>query len=150
MCADIPDLVETSLNLGILTLTEGHAQVCFLVRSSSSAAKQALVDRLAALAEHSGAAIRLEGDYPPWEYRADSPLRERMTRIYRAQYGSEPKIEVIHAGLECGVLAAKIPDMDCVSIGPDIPDIHTPEEHLSLPSTQRVWEFVKELLKESK
>ncbi len=94
--------------------------------------------------------MEFSGDYPAWTYRASSPLRERMVCIFRAQYGREPVISAIHAGLECGILAAKIPDMDCVSIGPDLEKVHTPGERMSLSSLGRVWTFVRELLKESR
>ena len=150
MSQDIPGLVETSLNLGILSLSEGNARLCFLIRSSRAIGKESLKAQLASLAAAYSASVSYGGDYPPWEYRKDSPLRERMTEIYRRQYGSDPRIEVIHAGLECGVLASQLPGMDCVSIGPDLPDIHTPAERMDLAGTQRVWNFVKEILKESK
>ena len=85
-----------------------------------------------------------------WEYRADSALRDRMVAVYRDQYGAEPRIEVIHAGLECGLLSGKLPGLDCVSIGPDLEDIHTPRERMSIPSVQRIWAFVTEVLRRSK
>ena len=71
-------------------------------------------------------------------------------RIFQAQYGHEPKIEAIHAGVECGLLCGKLPDLDCVSVGPDLLEIHTPREKMSISSVQRVWEFLKEVLRESK
>ena len=77
-------------------------------------------------------------------------LRERMTEVFREQYGREPKIEAIHAGVECGLLCGKLPDLDCVSIGPDLEEIHTPRERMSVASVQRVWAFVLEVLKRSK
>ena len=146
----IPGLVQTSLNLGMLSLSEGRALLRFLLRSGDACEKQALADRLSALATQSGGSIHFSGDYPPWEYREDSPLREHMTALYRAQYGCEPTVEIIHMGVECGILAQKLPGMDCVSFGPDLKNIHTAEERMNLASVQRVWEFLKTLLRESK
>ena len=146
----LPGLPETSLNLGILTLDEGGAAMTFSVRSSVASRKRELIDRLRTLASLTGASFEFGGEYPAWEYREISPLRERMVRIYREMYGAEPKVLAIHAGLECGLLAEKLPGLDCVSIGPDMLDIHTPGERLSIPSVARTWEFVKEVLKQSK
>ena len=73
-----------------------------------------------------------------------------MVEIYKEQYGAEPKVEAIHAGLECGLLSAKLPGLDCVSIGPELRDIHTPRERMSVASVQRVWAFVLEVLRRSK
>ena len=97
-----------------------------------------------------GGHVEISGDYPAWEYRAESPLRDLMTEVYRRQYGEEPQVLAIHAGLECGLLSAKIPELDCVSIGPNMKDIHTTSERMSISSVQRVWKFVLEVLKESK
>ena len=150
MSAAIPGLVETSLNLGTLTLEDGCAVLRWSLRSSAADGKRELADALRAFAAADGAAVEFSGDYPAWTYRASSPLRERMVCIFRAQYGREPVISAIHAGLECGILAAKIPDMDCVSIGPDLEKVHTPGERMSISSLGRVWTFVRELLKESR
>ena len=87
------------------------------------------------------------GEYPAWEYKADSPLREIMTEVYMEQYGRKPAVEVIHAGLECGLLSGKLDGLDCVSFGPDIVDIHTTREKLSIPSVQRTWKLLLEVLK---
>ena len=92
--------------------------------------------------------MEVSGDYPGWKYRKDSPLRDKMTAVYKEMYGKEPVVEAIHAGLECGILGNKIPDLDCVSIGPDMKAIHTTEETLSISSTRRVWEFLVRLLEE--
>lgn len=94
--------------------------------------------------------VDFSGEYPAWEYRADSPLRELMERVYREQYGKEPVIEAIHAGLECGLLAGKLPGLDCVSIGPDLLEIHTPRERMDVASVRRVWAFVREVIRRAK
>lgn len=150
MSADMPGLVETSLNMGILELSpqEGQLQVAFSVRSSIESAKYALIGRLEAVTELAGGSSSVKGDYPGWQYRKDSPLRDKMVAVYERMYGESPKVEAIHAGLECGILGSKIKDLDCVSIGPQMHDIHTTEETLSISSTRRVWEYLVCLLQE--
>ena len=148
MSADMPGLVETSLNLGILEYTEGKLRAEFSVRSSVESAKHALIARLSALTALVGGTKQVTGDYPGWKYRKDSPLRDKMTALYEKMYGSSPKVEAIHAGLECGILGSKIKDLDCVSMGPQMTAIHTTEETLNIPSTRRVWEYLVALLEE--
>lgn len=148
MSADMPGLVETSLNMGILQLDEKELHASFAVRSSVESAKAALIDRMAAVVCLAGGACEVAGDYPGWKYRVDSPLREKMVALYERMYGKKPQVEAIHAGLECGLLGSKIPDLDCVSFGPQMNDIHTTEETLSISSTARVWEYLIKLLAE--
>ena len=88
------------------------------------------------------------GEYPAWEYKADSKLRGVMVETYTRMFGKEPTVVAIHAGLECGLLSEKLPGLDCVSIGPDMQDIHTSREKLSIASTKRTWDFLLEILKE--
>lgn len=146
MSADMPGLVETSLNLGILQYDTGKLLAEFAVRSSVESEKYALLDKVAAVTSLAGGSSDATGDYPGWKYRKDSPLREKMVAVYREMYGVDPKVEAIHAGLECGILGSKIPDLDCVSIGPDMSGIHTTEETLSIASVRRVWEYLVRLL----
>ncbi len=153
MSAQLPGLVETSLNLGILRYKAGQGaggelSAAFCVRSSVESAKYALMARLQALTSLVGGQCLVTGDYPGWQYRPDSPLREKMTALYERMYGRLPVVEAIHAGLECGILAGKIEDLDCVSIGPDMENIHTTEETLSISSTARVWDYLVRLLEE--
>ena len=150
MSQDIPGLVQTSLNLGILKTEETEVCATFSVRSSVATQKEMLHDRLRCLMEQLGGQLEITGDYPAWEYRRESPLRERMVKVFQAQYGHDPKIEAIHAGVECGLLCGKLPGLDCVSVGPDLLEIHTPREKMSISSVQRVWDFLKEVLRESK
>ena len=150
MSAEIHGLVQTSLNLGILATEETSLRASFCVRSSVDSQREMLKDRLTCLMEELGGTVEFTGDYTGWQYREDSPLRDRMVEVFREQYGKEPKIEAIHAGLECGVFAGKLPGLDCVSIGPDLFEIHTPRERLSISSVQRIWDFVVEVLKRSK
>lgn len=139
-------LVETSLNPGILNVSAAEGMVSTSVRSSNTAAKEALINQLKSLAALCDATVGIRGDYPGWDYDPDSPLREKMVSIYEEMYGVKPQIEAIHAGLECGIFQSKIPGLDCVSIGPDMQDIHTTRETLSIPSVQRVWKFLLKVL----
>lgn len=152
MSPDIPGLVQTSLNLGILATAEDHVTVSFCVRSSIESQKEMLVEKLCQLMTTMGENVTLSvaGDYPGWQYRHDSPLRDLMTEVFTEQYGYAPKIEAIHAGLECGLFCGKIPGLDCVSVGPDMQDIHTFRERLHIASTQRLWAMVVETLRRMK
>ena len=150
MSMDIPGLVQTSLNLGILACEEGQLSADFSVRSSMASQKELVQERLRCLTEQVGGYVAIWGDYPAWEYLPESPLRERMTEVYREQYGKEPVIETIHAGVECGILSEKLPGLDCVSFGPDLTDIHTPRERMHIASVRRTWALVKEVLKRSR
>ena len=147
MSVDIPGLVETSLNVGIVRLDENGMETVISVRSNIESAKRMLIHRLEAVAALADADISVNGDYPGWSYRKDSPLRDKMIQVYKGMYGVEPKVEALHAGLECGILASKLEGLDCVSFGPNIHDIHTTEERLEIGSTKRCWEYILELLK---
>ena len=143
---DIEGLVQTSLNLGVMGLKEEFAMT-FAVRSSVNQEKQELLDKLYQLAEFHEGSYSSTGDYPAWEYRKDSHLRDTMVSLYRKLYGKEPQVVAIHAGLECGLHSEKLPGLDCVSIGTDMHDIHTSREKLEIESTRRTWEFLLEILK---
>ena len=148
MSTDVEGLVETSLNMGILRTESEKAEVSFSVRSAKGAEKQKLGNRLEAIAKEHGASYSTRGEYPAWEYRKDSHLRDVMKKVYEDMYGESPEIVIIHAGLECGIFSEKVDGIDCVSIGPNNYDIHTTEERLSLTSVERVWEFLLNVLKE--
>lgn len=147
MSADMPGLVQTSLNLGILTTGDDAVHASFSVRSSVATQKQMLIDRLRCLTESLGGSVSTHGEYPGWEFMPQSPLRDLMVQVFTDQYGYAPKVEAIHAGLECGLFSAKLPDLDCVSFGPDLKEIHTFRESLSVSSVQRVYAMVVETLK---
>ncbi len=125
-------------------------QASFCVRSSVSTQKEMLTARLRCLMAQLGGTVDVSGDYPAWEYRKDSPLRERMVDVFRAQYGRDPKVEAIHAGVECGLFAGKLPGLDCVSFGPDLTEIHTCRERMHIASVQRVWRYTLEVLRRCK
>lgn len=144
---DIEGLVQTSLNLGIAQLDD-DLRLTFAVRSSVNAQKQELLDKLRQLAQFHGAEYSQVGEYPAWEYKADSRLRDTMVRVYRQMFAKEPEVVAIHAGLECGLLSEKLPGLDCVSIGPEMHDIHTSRERLGIASVERTWKFLLEVLKE--
>ena len=143
---DIEGLVQTSLNLGVVRLNE-KLNMTFAVRSSVNQEKRDLLAKLRELAEFNGADYSEVGDYPAWEYKKDSRLRDTMIETYRQMYGKAPEVVAIHAGLECGILSYKLPGLDCVSIGPNMLDIHTSREKLEIASTCRTWEFLLEILK---
>ena len=146
MSQDIPGLVQTSLNLGILRLEGGKLRLSWSVRSSVAAEKEELIGALQALAERNGGSFDRRGDYPAWEFRKDSPLRKTMVQVFRELSGGEPKVEAIHAGLECGLFAGKLEGLDAVSIGPDMRDIHSPREKLSVSSVGRTWAYLTAVL----
>ena len=143
---DIEGLVQTSLNLGIVTLDE-QLSLTWAVRSSVNKEKTELLERLSELAAFYGATCDVHGQYPAWEYKKDSKLRDTMVRVYSDMFGKAPEVVAIHAGLECGLLSEKLPGLDCVSIGPNMQDIHTSRERLEIESTKRTWEFILEILK---
>ena len=142
MSMDIPGLVQTSCNLGIFHVADGVLTAVSSVRSSVASQKQMLLARFAALSQLLGGSLQVTGAYPAWEYRRESVLREKMAAVYEQQTGRAPKIEAIHAGLECGLFAGQLPGLDCVSFGPDLVDIHTAREKMSISSVQRTWKFL--------
>ncbi len=148
MSEDIKGLVQTSLNMGILSTKKDCIEMSYCVRSSVDDEKKQLVEKLKKGCEAAGGKLLLSGDYPGWKYRKDSPLREKMTRIYKDQYKSEPVIEAVHAGVECGLFAGKIADLDCVSYGPDLKEIHTYRESMSISSVKRVYEFTRRIIED--
>ena len=148
MSEDIEGLVETSLNLGVIGCRGGAVELGFSIRSSKNSAKEELVSLVKDKAILHGATASTRGAYPAWEYRKNSPLRDKMCKIYEKMRGRAPKVVTIHAGLECGIFSGKIPELDCVSLGPDNFDIHTTNEHLSISSTARVYEYLLEVLKD--
>ena len=150
MSQDMEGLVQTSLNPGILATKEDEISLTFSVRSSVASEKEELYERLVCLTESLGGKVNRSSDYPAWEYVEDSKLRILMGDTYREMYKKEPVMEVIHAGVECGLFSEKMPGLDCVSYGPDIFDIHTPQERLSISSTKRIYEYTVEVLKRLK
>lgn len=150
MSTDIEGLVETSCNVGIVTLNKDNFTTCLSIRSSVATRKYEILDRIVFLGEFLGATVTKTDDYPAWEYNPNSVVRGKIADVYRDLFNEEPRIEAIHAGLECGYFDEKIDGLDAVSFGPKNLDIHTPQERLSISSTQKYWELLVEFLKRAK
>ena len=146
MTVGIDGLPQTSLSLGIVKTLENAVEYTFCIRSAVDSECEMLARRLQSQVSALGGSLRREGPYPGWEYAAVSPLRDLVCEVYRAQCGKDMVIEAIHAGLECGYFAGKMPGLDCVSIGPDLRDVHTPNETMSISSVQRTWNLLVEVL----
>ncbi len=147
MSIDIPGLVQTSLNLGILSSDVASASATFSVRSSVASEKEEMISRIRTLMKLLGGEVSVSGAYPAWEYKQDSKLREIMVEVFKRQYGKEPVLETIHAGLECGLFSEKLHGVDAVSFGPDMKDIHSPREAMDVASVERTWKYLLEVLR---
>lgn len=148
MSMDIEGLVESSTNLGVVTTKENEIMFESAVRSSVKSLKKAIVEHTQTVAEVVGAKLVTESDYPEWEYNPDSNIRKIMQKVYKEKFNKEPKLTAIHAGLECGLFKEKLGDIDMIALGPNMYDVHTPNEHLSISSTARTWELLLDVLKE--
>ena len=148
MSEDIEGLVQTSLNLGIMDTFSEEITLSFSVRSSVNKEKEALIDELAAIVQSAGGTMTVEGEYPAWEYKEESKLRDVMTAKYEEMFQEKMVVEAIHAGVECGLFVDSIEGLEAVSFGPNIYDIHTPKERLDIASTERTWNFILEVLKD--
>lgn len=147
MSAGVEGLVESSNNIGVLEMKDNTIIFNNALRSSVESLKDEINSRIENICELTGASMELVANYPGWEYKDESPIRDLMLKVYKDIYNKEAKVDAIHAGLECGFLKKKIGDIDMISIGPNIYDVHTPNEHISISSTQRVFEFLCEVLK---
>ncbi len=148
MSKDIEGLVQTSLNFGSIRTNDSNITCVFSVRSSVKEEMNSLIDKLIKNTVLYGAKASVSGLYPAWEFASSSPLRETMCSVYKEMFNKELVVNVIHAGLECGILSEKIEGLDAVSIGPNMRDIHTPKERLSIESAGRIWDFLINVLKE--
>ena len=146
MSKELPGLVESSFNLGVLEEKGGKLQFVHAVRSSIKSLKDEIGEIISALGILTGGELKVTANYPEWEYEANSKVRATAIETYKKLYGKEPQIKAIHAGLECGFLKEKLPETDMLSFGPNLYDVHTPEEHVSISSVERTWEFIKALL----
>lgn len=146
MSPDIAGLVETSTNLGTLDIVGDEISFGSASRSSQPSQMDATVAKLEALARVIGARFELHDGYPAWPFRPESPLRDLFVERFTAQYGRAPEVAGIHAGLECGVFSAKLQDVDMISFGPDIRNAHSPDECLSISSTERTWTLFLDLV----
>lgn len=148
MSSDIQGLVQTSLNLGVVDLKEEKMMLKYSVRSSLKTEKEYLILKIEKLIQFLGGDVEVSGEYPAWEYKRDSRLRDVMVESYKELFGEDPKVEAIHAGLECGMMAEKIENLDCISFGPQMYDIHTTRERLEIESVERTWKLLLKVLKE--
>ena len=146
MSQDLPGIVQTSLNLAILRADAREASITWSVRSILHSGKQHLLDKLCHLAGSQGCTCQIYGDYPEWPFNPHSRMCALSAEIYRDLTGKEPRMEMIHAGVECSIFSEKMPGLDIVSLGPDILDIHTPGEHMDIASAARVYELVLRIL----
>lgn len=152
MSKELPGLVQTSLNLGILNTVKedtlsGTVNCSFSVRSSIGTEKNALIEQIECLMQALGGSLSVSGNYPAWEYKKDSKLLSLMVDTFQELYGKEPVVQSIHAGVECGLFCEQLPGLDCVSYGPDMKDIHTSRESMDIASVKRTWEYTLEILK---
>ena len=150
LSADIPFLVQTSSNLGYVSLERDALNLACMIRSNTNHGKDETVRRLRALIDGLGGTIMPSDDYPAWEYRQVSPLRDAMIETYAQMHGEQPQIRAIHAGLECGILAEKLQGVDMVSIGPNMENVHTPDERLEIQSVERCWQYLLRVLERLK
>lgn len=148
MSMDIPGLVESSTNLGVVTTNETTILFESAIRSSVRSLKYNILNQAKMVAKLVNAELQADSDYPEWQYNPDSKLRDIFNRVYKNMYGKDPEITAIHAGVECGLFKEKMPELDMISFGPNMFDVHTPDEHLNIPSAQRTWDYLLEALKE--
>jgi dipeptidase D len=150
MSMDIENLVESSTNLGVLRTTDSTVTFECAVRSSVKSLKEDITARMDLLISEFGGSLQLISDYPAWEYAKNSELEKMCIEAYKNLTGKEPIIMALHAGLECGLLLDKIPNAEAISFGPNMYDVHTPNEHLSISSTENTWKYLLEVLKSMK
>lgn len=147
---EIDGLVESSTNLGVLTTSDTAVEFDSAIRSSVPSLKEEIVLRSKTIVELFGGEFTTTADYPGWEYNPDSKIREICQKVHKDLYGNEAKIVAIHAGVECGLFNEKLGDLDMISFGPNLYDVHTPDEHMSISSVRNCYEYLKAILKEIK
>lgn len=147
---EIENLVQSSSNLGVVKTINNKVKYDSAVRSSIKTLKNQLIEESRAISEIIGCDFRTVADYPEWEFNPESKVRELFKDVYKRMYGKEANIVAIHAGVECGLLSRNLGGLDMISFGPDMYDVHTPQEHLNIKSVSNMWDFLKEVLKELK
>ena len=150
MSMDMPGLVQTSLNFGVLKLREAELYCANTVRSSMTTQKLWILDKVRSITALAGGTTEVTGSYPGWSYNPHSVVKDTILAVYKDLFGKEATVDAVHAGIECGLFADSIPNLDCVSIGPEMADVHTPREHLSISSTARTYALLREVLARSK
>lgn len=146
MSPDVKDLVETSNNIARVELKNGKLQILNLSRSSVDSSKAAVAEQLKSVYELAGMKVEFSGSYPGWKPKPGSEIVQVMEKIYEKNFGEKPQVVACHAGLECGIIGANYPNMEMVSFGPTIRGAHSPEEKANIPSVQKYWGFLKEIL----
>ncbi|NTW71239.1 MAG: aminoacyl-histidine dipeptidase [Eubacteriaceae bacterium] len=146
MSQELIGMPVSSNNIGIVDTEDGNVTVSSAARSSVDSKKIEIIDTMKAISRQLETVFGMQGDYPGWSYSPQSPLREHAIMTYKDLFGEEPEVVAVHAGVECGILGEKIPGLDMISIGPNIYDVHSPREKLSITSTKKTWAFLKEIL----
>lgn len=149
MSSEIEGLVETSLNLGILKTENDSICLQYALRSNKQSALNFLEEKMTAFFEFIPCKIKKFGHYPPWEFKSDSALQELYKNTYTEHFGTAPKMQALHAGLECGVFASEIGGIDCIAVGPNIHDVHTVNEKLEISSVKNFYELLIKVLEKS-
>ena len=149
MIPTVPDTVETSSNLAIVVIAGGKAEVRILARSSCDTMKEFLADSLAACFGMAGMKVEMSGAYSGWQPNVDSPILHAMKSSYKQQFGVEPAVKVIHAGLECGIIGASCPGLDMISFGPTLCSPHSPDERAYIPSVGKFYDFLVATLEQT-
>ena len=147
MSDDIPGLVETSTNLASVKMIDHHLiEVGSSQRSSVESQKEYVVNMVSSVFELAGATVTHNDGYPGWQPNPDSNILKHAQKEYKALYNKEPKVKAIHAGLECGLFLEKYPHLDMISIGPDMTDVHSPDEQMKISSVSKFWDFLVKIL----
>ena len=154
MSAQVPGMVESSLNLGIVKTELGKIHLAYSVRSQKETYKDHMISQIKALASHifvgeTKAEVVVRGEYPAWDYKEDSVLREVMTSCYEKRFEESPCVEGIHAGLECGIIGANCPGLDMISFGPTLRSPHSPDERALIPTVSKFYDFLVATLEQT-
>lgn len=150
MSAEVLDLVQTSLNFAQVYTEDDAVVARFMIRSSINSQAEETAGKVMTLTKALGGTAQIPTAYSAWQYRPHSQLRDVMTEAFGTVYGASPRIAAVHIGLECGILSGKMPDLDCISIGPDVVNVHTPRERVHIGSAWRTWQLLKETLRRLK
>ncbi|MDR3025790.1 aminoacyl-histidine dipeptidase [Chryseobacterium sp.] len=146
MSPDVADLVEASNNVARVELKGGELKILNLTRSSVDSSKYSVAEQLKSVAELAGMNVEFSGSYPGWKPKPGSEIVQLMEKLYTEKFSEKPHVVACHAGLECGIIGANYPEMEMVSFGPTIRGAHSPDEKANIPSTQKFWSFLKDIL----
>jgi dipeptidase D len=147
MNPDIPGLVQTSTNLAIIETKENEIKILTSQRSMAESEKRDAANMIVSVFELAGALVEQGDGYPGWLPNINSPILQTAKNVFKSMYGREPKVEAIHAGLECGLIGEKYPDMDMISFGPTLKDVHSPDERVQISTVGNCWKLVQEMMK---